>query len=66
VFVKEPLPADHSFWGMDNVILSPHIGAFNADYISQVLPFVKENLTHYLAGDREHMINVVRKGANHG
>jgi D-2-hydroxyacid dehydrogenase (NADP+) len=66
VFVKEPLPADHPFWGMDNVILSPHIGAFNADYISQVLPFVKENLTHYLAGDREHMINVVRKGANHG
>jgi phosphoglycerate dehydrogenase-like enzyme len=60
VFVKEPLPADHPFWAMENVILSPHIGAFNADYVSQVLPFVKENLTHYLAGDRDRMINVVR------
>jgi phosphoglycerate dehydrogenase-like enzyme len=63
VFVQEPLPADHPFWGMDNVILSPHIGAFNADYVSQVLPFVKENLAHYLAGNRDRMINVVRKGS---
>lgn len=63
VFVQEPLPADHPFWAMDNVILSPHIGAFNADYISQVLPFVKANLTHYLAGQRDRMVNVVRKGA---
>jgi phosphoglycerate dehydrogenase-like enzyme len=66
VFVKEPLPADHPFWKMDNVILSPHIGAFNADYVSQVLPFVKENLIHYLAGHYDRMINVVRKGAIHG
>jgi D-2-hydroxyacid dehydrogenase (NADP+) len=62
VFVKEPLPADHPFWAMENVILSPHIGAFNADYVSQVLPFVKQNLTHYLASQRERMINVVRRG----
>ncbi len=62
VFVQEPLPADHPFWGMDNVILSPHIGAFNADYTSQVLPFVKENMTRYLAGDIGNMINVVKKG----
>ena len=46
---------------MSNVILSPHIGAFNADYMSQVLPFVKENMTHYLAGEFDKMINVVRK-----
>jgi phosphoglycerate dehydrogenase-like enzyme len=51
---------------MSNVILSPHIGAFNADYIEQVLPFVKENLTRFLAGDTDHMLNVVRKGAGHG
>jgi D-2-hydroxyacid dehydrogenase (NADP+) len=63
VFVKEPLPADHPFWAMENVILSPHIGAFNADYVSQVLPFVKQNLTHYLAGQRERMMNVVRRGS---
>jgi phosphoglycerate dehydrogenase-like enzyme len=62
VFVKEPLPADHPFWAMENVILSPHIGAFNADYVSQVLPFVKENLAYYLAGRRDRMINVVRRG----
>lgn len=66
VFVKEPLPADHPFWDMENVILSPHIGAFNADYIGQVLPFVKENLTRFLAGDVDKMVNVVRKGEGHG
>ena len=62
VFEQEPLPADHPFWAMDNVILSPHIGAFNADYIEQVLPFVKENVTRFLAGDLDKMVNVVRKG----
>ncbi len=66
VFVQEPLPADHPFWGMDNLILSPHIGAFNADYMSQVLPYVKENLTRYLAGEIDQMVNVVRKGTGHG
>jgi phosphoglycerate dehydrogenase-like enzyme len=66
VFVKEPLPADHPFWAMENVILSPHIGAFNADYMSQVLPFVKQNLEHFLAGNFDKMLNVVRKGAGHG
>ena len=63
VFVQEPLPVDHPFWVMDNVILSPHIGAFNADYVSQVLPFVKQNLVDYLAGNIDRMINVVRKGS---
>jgi len=66
VFEREPLPADHPFWAMSNVILSPHIGAFNADYIEQVLPFVKENLTRFLAGDIGRMVNVVRKGAADG
>ncbi len=62
VFEHEPLPADHPFWAMENVILSPHIGAFNADYMSQVLPFVKENMTRFLAGDVAGMVNVVRQG----
>lgn len=66
VFVQEPLPASHPFWDMSNVILSPHIGAFNADYMSQVLPFVEENMTCFLAGDLDNMVNVVRKEASHG
>jgi D-2-hydroxyacid dehydrogenase (NADP+) len=66
VFEREPLPPDHPFWAMDNVILSPHIGAFNADYIEQVLPFVKENMARFLAGDVDRMLNVVRKGVGHG
>lgn len=66
VFVQEPLPPEHPFWEMENVILSPHIGAFNADYIEQVLPFVKQNLARYLAGDFDKMVNVVKTGVNHG
>lgn len=62
VFAHEPLPPEHPFWAMENVILSPHIGAFNADYMAQVLPYVKENMTRFLAGDIANMVNVVRKG----
>ena len=26
VFRKEPLPEDHPFWSMDNVVITPHLG----------------------------------------
>lgn len=31
VFTKEPLPADHRFRSMENVILTPHLGASTAE-----------------------------------
>jgi glyoxylate/hydroxypyruvate reductase A len=27
VFTVEPLPADHAFWGMENVLITPHLAS---------------------------------------
>jgi phosphoglycerate dehydrogenase-like enzyme len=61
VFAAEPLPAEHPFWSMDNVIVTPHLGGFHDQYAEQALPTVEANLRKFLAGDLEGMINVVRR-----
>ena len=66
VFSEEPLPPDSPFWAMENVIISPHLGGFNSDYVSQTLPMVKENIRRFLAGDFANMLCIVRKGAFDG
>jgi phosphoglycerate dehydrogenase-like enzyme len=62
VFAQEPLPAEHPFWSMDNVIVTPHLGGFHDEYAEQALPTVEENVGKYLAGDLKNMINVVKHG----
>jgi phosphoglycerate dehydrogenase-like enzyme len=61
VFATEPLPPDHPFWSMDNVIVTPHLGGFHDRYAEQALPTVEENLRRFLAGDVKNMINVVKR-----
>jgi len=63
VFAEEPLPGDHPFWDMENVIVTPHLGGFHDQYAEQALPTVEENLRRFLAGDTKNMINVVRRPA---
>jgi len=59
VFIEEPLPADHPFWGMENVIVTTHQGGFCDVYIDHALPTVEANMRCFLAGDFGGMINVV-------
>jgi len=61
VFASEPLAAEHPFWSMDNVIVTPHLGGFHDEYAEQALPTVEENVRKYLAGDLGQMINVVKR-----
>jgi D-2-hydroxyacid dehydrogenase (NADP+) len=61
VFAQEPLPADHPFWGMDNVIVTPHLGGFHDQYAQEALPTVVDNFRKFLAGDLAHMANVVKR-----
>jgi phosphoglycerate dehydrogenase-like enzyme len=63
VFREEPLPEDHPFWSMKNVIVTPHLAGFHDRYASQALPIVEENVQKFLAGEVDHMVNVVRRGA---
>jgi phosphoglycerate dehydrogenase-like enzyme len=62
VFATEPLPEDHPFWAMDNVIVTPHLGGFHDQYPEEALPTVIENFRKFLAGDVKSMVNVVKHG----
>jgi phosphoglycerate dehydrogenase-like enzyme len=59
VFDQEPLPTDHPFWAMHNVIITTHQGGFCDVYIDHALPTVETNMRHFLSGDIAGMINVV-------
>jgi D-2-hydroxyacid dehydrogenase (NADP+) len=59
VFVREPLPTDHPFWGMDNVIITTHQGGFCDVYIDHAWPTIEANMRCFLRGDTSGMINVV-------
>ncbi|MBP1695021.1 MAG: D-isomer specific 2-hydroxyacid dehydrogenase NAD-binding subunit [Deltaproteobacteria bacterium] len=60
-FQKEPLPPDHPFWEMHNVIITPHIGGFSDIYVEQVLPIFRENLRRFLLGERRNLINFIER-----
>ncbi len=60
VFSEEPLPADHPFWSMENVLITPHTGGFHSGYADDALPIIEENLRRFIAGDVAGMTNVVR------
>ncbi len=62
VFATEPLPEDHPFWDMPNVIITPHLGGFHDEYAEKALPVIEENLARFLAGDKASMRNVVKPG----
>jgi len=59
VFNEEPLPADHPFWGMENVIITTHQGGFCDVYIDYALPTVETNMQCFLSGNFGGMVNVV-------
>lgn len=61
VFWKEPLSKDHPLWGLKNVIITPHIGGVSDIYVDQVLPIFEENLTRFLRGEKETLVNLVER-----
>jgi D-2-hydroxyacid dehydrogenase (NADP+) len=59
VFNEEPLPADHPFWTMDNVLITTHQGGFCDVYIDHAWPTLESNMQCFLNGNNGGMINVV-------
>ncbi len=50
-FEVEPLPSDHLFWGMENVLLIPH-DSHSSPYIGdRVVDIFCRNLDHYVRGE---------------
>jgi len=60
VFATEPLPPESPLWGMDNVLITSHIGGMSDNYVEQVMPIVIENLRAYLAGTPAGMRYIIR------
>jgi len=58
-FRQEPLPQEHPFWGMDNVIITPHVGGKSDIYVRQAVEIFQKNLRRFLGGERKDLINLV-------
>ena len=50
VYPIEPLPESSPLWGMENVILTPHIGGSSPHYLERAIQLFSVNIQHYLAG----------------
>ena len=61
VYNEEPLPENHPFWGMKDVMMTPKLGGMSDIYPEQVMPVLEKNLRHFLDGDHDQMINIVER-----
>lgn len=60
VFEREPLPADSPLWGMEHVIVTPHVSGAWPGYLDAAVPLLCDNLRRYLDG--AELRNLVDKG----
>jgi phosphoglycerate dehydrogenase-like enzyme len=51
VFRHEPLPADHPFWGLDNVLVTPHVSGTSGLFWQRETDLIVRNINLYLAGE---------------
>ena len=59
VFEVEPLPADHPLWGMENVIITPHIAGYSPRISERHLEVLLDNVSRFVRG--KELRNVVDK-----
>jgi phosphoglycerate dehydrogenase-like enzyme len=57
VFEQEPLPDRSPLWGMENVLISPHVAGFTPHYDERAAALFARNLARYLSG--QPLLNVV-------
>ncbi|HZQ54478.1 MAG TPA: D-2-hydroxyacid dehydrogenase [Bryobacteraceae bacterium] len=65
VFEHEPLPPDHPFWDMENVLISPHCTdrTHDPDWLDLSMQCFVENFHRYVKG--EPLLNIVDKKAGY-
>lgn len=51
VMEQEPLPPNHPFWNLPNLLLTPHIAAFSSTFLLRSLQLLVENIQHYEKGE---------------
>jgi phosphoglycerate dehydrogenase-like enzyme len=60
-YLQEPLPKGHPFWGMKNVIVSPHVAGMSDIYVEQALTIFEENLRRFIKGEKQNFLNLVER-----
>lgn len=50
VFEQEPLPPDSELWGLENLVISPHISGGTERYMQRAVAIFTGNLRRYLDG----------------
>jgi phosphoglycerate dehydrogenase-like enzyme len=51
VFETEPLPAEHPLWGMENVIITPHVAGMSPRIAERHTATLLENIRRFVAGE---------------
>ena len=59
VFEHEPLAASSPLWGMDTVVITPHIAGFRPNHWDAVVELFAENLRRFDSG--RELLNIVNK-----
>jgi D-3-phosphoglycerate dehydrogenase len=58
VFEPEPLPVNHPYWSIDNVLLTPHVAAFTAEGLVRMSTGAARAVVDILHGRQpEHLVN---------
>ena len=58
-FKAEPLPANSPFWGMENVVITPHTGGETRMYEDNVIDILLENIGRLSRGETELLNGIV-------
>jgi D-3-phosphoglycerate dehydrogenase len=59
VTATEPLPPESPLWGLDNLLISPHVSAHSVQTMDLMWQIIQENIGHFIRG--EALINTVDK-----
>ncbi|OAA25480.1 phosphoglycerate dehydrogenase-like oxidoreductase [Frankia sp. EI5c] len=52
----EPLPPEHPLWGLDDVILTPHVGGHTAAMLPRVVALLRRQIDALSAGEPPHNV----------
>lgn len=56
VFDKEPLPKEHPFFKLDNILLTPHIGGASHEVVDHHSEMIAEDVERYMQNERPHRV----------
>jgi D-2-hydroxyacid dehydrogenase (NADP+) len=62
-FAQEPLRPESELWSLDNVIITPHLSAWDSDFPKRVFDLFCENLERFL--EDKDLINLVEPGKDY-